>query len=87
MKKDIYKIIIITIITIAGITYAGWTNPSSGPVGNNTEPPIHTGSASQIKNGAIGVDVGTANQFCFANGECITSWQELCDEGYLNCDG
>ncbi len=36
--------------------YAAWSAPTANPPSNNTDAPINTGTASQVKDGALSVD-------------------------------
>jgi len=46
---------IVALLFLAGFAAWAWTEPTVAPPSGNVEPPINTGSASQIKAGALGV--------------------------------
>ena len=46
---------LIVFLFLAGFVAYAWTEPASAPPGGNVDPPINTGSASQVKAGALGI--------------------------------
>ena len=49
---------IVAMLFLAGFAVFAWTEPASAPPAGNVDPPINTGSASQIKAGALGIGGG-----------------------------
>lgn len=60
MKQQVIngiKVIVLGLILSAGISYAGnWAPPAGNPPGNNAQGPVNVGTASQIKNGNLGLN-------------------------------
>ena len=94
-KKQIVsaiKITVLSAILIVGLNYANaaWRGPTATAPDGNTPAPVNIGTASQIKNGGLGLNAlsvfgnglftgkATAQRFCFTNGSCVSSWPEAC---------
>lgn len=71
--------------TLLGYQYLGasWSEPTSLPPGNNVEAPLHTGPATQQKNGTLGVDALGVFGDALVTG--TTSSARYCDENGENC--
>ena len=82
------KITVLSAILIVGLNYANaaWSGPTATAPDGNTPTPINIGTTSQIKNGGLGLNAlsvfgsglftgkATADEFCFSDGTCISSW-------------
>ena len=85
------KITVLSAILIVGLNYANaaWSGPTANPPSGGIPTPVNVSSINQVKNGGLGVNAlsvfgdglfsrdMTANEFCFSDGKCITSWSQL----------
>lgn len=76
-------VITITLTLAADNLYAVWSAPQQNPPDGNVAAPIHTGSATQLKNGVLGAnelagfEKVRSNQYCDIEGNNCTNVADL----------